>query len=450
MSADPTVAGPVTYENARPLQELVGRLPLEKLLVETDCPFLSPHPFRGQRNEPARVRLVASKIAEIKAIPLEEVARVTTDNAGRFFRLGDQWSGQNAAELATRPRWWKVWATCQWCRRWHGWSQAGRWVLKILSLFDPIRSELAVVEEKLHQATDAEHVRLAEILRYLLDSGGKRIRPAVVILASKFHDHDQARVLPLAAAVEMLHTATLVHDDLLDGSALRRGNPTLNAKLGVGAVVLVGDYLFARAADLAAATESVPVVNLFSKTLMTICRGEIRHAFDEDGWRRTKDAYYRSTYSKTASLFAASAESGALLSGAPRAIVDSMREYGYNLGMAFQIVDDILDFVGDKEEMGKPIGSDLRQGTVTLPLILYLEGHPENALLRAVFEEQEGREEKIQALVDMVRDSPAIESARQEAMRFTMGAKEAIGDLSPNRYRQVMLDLADFLLERRR
>jgi TatD DNase family protein len=96
-----SVAGPVTYENARPLQELVGRLPLEKLLVETDCPFLSPHPFRGQRNEPARVRLVASKIAEIKAIPLEEVARVTTDNAGRFFRLGDQWSGQNAAELAT-------------------------------------------------------------------------------------------------------------------------------------------------------------------------------------------------------------------------------------------------------------------------------------------------------------------------------------------------------------
>jgi geranylgeranyl pyrophosphate synthase len=322
--------------------------------------------------------------------------------------------------------------------------------LKILSLFDPIRSELAIVEEKLHQAAGTEHARLAEILRYLLDSGGKRIRPAVVILASKFHDHDEARVLPLAAAVEMLHTATLVHDDLLDGSALRRGNPTLNAKLGVGAVVLVGDYLFARAADLAATTESVPVVNLFSQTLMTICGGEIRHAFDEDGWRLTRDAYYRSTYSKTASLFAASAESGALLSGAPRAIVDSMREYGCNLGMAFQIVDDILDFVGDEEEMGKPIGSDLRQGTVTLPLILYLEGHPENALVRAVFEEQEEREEKIQALVDMVRDSPAIESARQEAMRFTTGAKEAIRELSPNRYRQVMLDLADFLLERRR
>jgi len=322
--------------------------------------------------------------------------------------------------------------------------------LKILSLFKPIDRELEVVEEKLRQAADAEHAQLGEVLRYLLDSGGKRIRPAVVILASKFHDHDVSRVLPLAAAVEMLHTATLVHDDLLDGSLLRRGNATLNAKLSAGAVILVGDYLFARAADLAAATESVPVVSIFSKTLMTICRGEITHAFDEDGWLRTKEGYYHSTYSKTASLFAASAESGALLSGAGGATVRSLRDYGCNLGMAFQIVDDILDFVGDEAEMGKPIGSDLRQGTVTLPLLLYFEEHPKHDLLRAVFEEPEGREERIQSLVDMVRDSPAIESAREEARGFTMEAKEALRDLHANQYRQVMLDLADYLLERRR
>lgn len=322
--------------------------------------------------------------------------------------------------------------------------------MKILSLFKPIDRELEVVEEKLRQAADAEHAQLAEVLRYLLDSGGKRIRPAVVILASKFHEHDVSKVLPLAAAVEMLHTATLVHDDLLDGSLLRRGNATLNAKLSAGAVILVGDYLFARAADLAAATESVPVVSIFSKTLMTICRGEITHAFDEDGWRRTKEGYFHSTYSKTASLFAASAESGALLSGAGSATVRSLRDYGCNLGMAFQIVDDILDFVGDEDEMGKPIGSDLRQGTVTLPLLLYFDEHPKHDLLSAVFEEREGREERIQSLVDLVRDSPAIESAREEARRFTMEAKEALRDLSANQYRQVMLDLADYLLERRR
>lgn len=323
--------------------------------------------------------------------------------------------------------------------------------MEILSLFNPISRELEVVEEQLRQTAEAEQAPLAEVVQYLLDTGGKRIRPAVVILASKFHEHDSSEAVPLAAAaVEMLHTATLVHDDLLDDSLLRRGNLTLNAKLSAGAVILVGDYLFARAADLAAATESVPVVSVFSKTLMTICRGEIRHAFDEDGWRRTREGYYRSTYSKTASLFAASAESGALLSGAGSATVRSLRDYGCNLGMAFQIVDDILDFVGEEAEMGKPIGSDLRQGTVTLPLLLYVEEHPEHDLLRAVFEEEEGREERIKSLVDMVRNSPAIESAREEARRFTMEAKDALKDISANQYRQVMLDLADYLLERRR
>ncbi len=322
--------------------------------------------------------------------------------------------------------------------------------MKTLPLFEPIRQELEAVEEKLHEAVDVEHVRLREILSYLLDSGGKRIRPALVILASKFHDHDASRVLPLAAAVEMLHTATLVHDDLLDGSLLRRGNVTLNAKLSTGAVILVGDYLFARAADLAAATESVPVVNIFAETLMTICTGELRHAFDEDGWRRTKGDYYLSTYSKTASLFASSAEAGALLSGAPARTVRALRDYGCNLGMAFQIVDDILDFVGDEGEMGKPIGSDLRQGTVTLPLLLYLEEQPELDLLRSIFEEEERREERIRTLVEMVRGSSAMELAREEARRHTVNCKEAIGSLSPNQYRQVMLDLADDLLERRR
>jgi geranylgeranyl pyrophosphate synthase len=322
--------------------------------------------------------------------------------------------------------------------------------LKTLPLFGPILSELEAVEERLHEAVEVEQLQLRETLRYLLDSGGKRIRPALVILASKFYEYDESRVTPLAAAVEMLHTATLVHDDLLDGSSLRRGNETLNTRLNSGAVVLVGDYLFARAADLAAATDSVPVVNIFAKTLMTICQGELRHAFSRDGWRRTKEEYYLSTYSKTASLFAASTEAGAVLSGAPSRVVRSLRAYGRNLGMAFQIVDDILDFIGDEDELGKPIGSDLRQGTATLPLLLFLEERPETDLLRCIFEHGQGREEAIATVVDLVRTSPSIEQAREEARRHTTEAKQALGALSANRYRQVMLDLADYLLERRR
>lgn len=322
--------------------------------------------------------------------------------------------------------------------------------MKTLSLFEPIIPELQAVEKTLHDAVHVEQTQLRETLSYLLDSGGKRIRPAMVILSSKFHEHDETRVTPLAAAVEMLHTATLVHDDLLDGSLLRRGNATLNTRLNAGAVILVGDYLFAQAADLAAATESVPVVNIFAETLMTICQGELRHAFNQDGWRRTKEDYFLSTYSKTASLFAASAEAGALLSGAPTAVVRALREYGLNVGMAFQIVDDILDFVGDEAEMGKPIGSDLRQGTVTLPLLLFLDEYDESALLETIFEYGEGREEAIAALVELVRGSPSIDLAREEARRHTVKGKEALGSLAPNRYRQVLLDLADYLLGRRR
>jgi len=321
-------------------------------------------------------------------------------------------------------------------------------VLKTLSIFEPIREELGLVEKRLRQAVEVEHSFLGRILSYVLDSGGKRVRPALVILASKFHDSDAEKVLALAASVEMLHTATLVHDDLLDGSLLRRGHPTLNTSLRAEVVILVGDYLFARAADLAAATTSVPIFSIFAQTLMTICSGELRQALDESGGRPTKEDYYQSIYSKTASLFAASTEAGGLLSGAPEPTVQALRTYGYNLGMAFQILDDILDLTGDEKELGKPIGSDLRQGTVTLPLLLFLEAHPDVDILSSIFGEPQGRGEKIQTLVDVVRRSGAIASARDEAERFTAESKQAIQNLPANEYRQVMLDLADYLLER--
>ena len=323
--------------------------------------------------------------------------------------------------------------------------------MKTLSIFEPIREELELLEERLREAVGVEYSLLRHILDYLLDSGGKRVRPALVILASKFHGSDVEKVLSLAASVELLHTATLVHDDLLDGSLLRRGNPTLNTSLSTEVVILMGDYLFARAADLAAATESVPIVSIFAQTLMTICSGELTQTLNSRGrWRwRTKEDYYRSIYSKTASLFAASAEAGGILSGAPASTVEGLRAYGHHLGMAFQILDDILDFTGDEKELGKPIGSDLRQGTVTLPLLLFLETHPESDILSSIFDEPRGSEEKIQTLTEMVRNSTAIASAHEEAERFTAESKQAIQDLPANEYRQVMLDLADHLSERR-
>lgn len=317
-------------------------------------------------------------------------------------------------------------------------------------MFELIRQELELVEDRLRGVVATEHSFPAGLLTSLLDSGGKRIRPALVVLASKFHPCAAEDVVSLAASVELLHTATLVHDDLLDGSLLRRGNPTLNAALDTGAVILIGDYLFARAADLAASTKSVPIVTIFAQTLMTICSGELRQAFDDGDRLRSRDNYYQSIHSKTASLFAASAEAGGVLSGAPAAMVDAFRAYGRNLGMAFQILDDILDFAGDEKELGKPIGSDLRQGLITLPLLLFLEMYPEADVRSAIRGGVPGREEKIQNLVGLVRNSAAIASAWDEAERFTVQSKEAAQSLPANAYREVMLNLADHLLDRRR
>jgi geranylgeranyl pyrophosphate synthase len=327
--------------------------------------------------------------------------------------------------------------------------RSGRCMLKILPVFEPIREELELVEERLRQAVATQHSLPRHISSSLLDSGGKRVRPALVILGSKFCSADPEKVLSLAAAVELLHTATLVHDDLLDGSVLRRGNPTLNTSLDAAAVVLVGDFLFARSADLAAATQSVPIVTIFAKTLITICNGEMRQAFEGRGWARTKEDYCRGIYSKTASLFAASSEAGGLLSGADTSIVEALRAYGSNLGMAFQIVDDILDFTGDEKELGKPIGSDLRQGIATLPLLLFLEAHPEAGEIASIRDGAQVTEEETLTLVDLIRGSEAIDSAWEEAVRFTTKAKRAIHELPANGYRQTMLDLAGFLLERR-
>jgi len=319
--------------------------------------------------------------------------------------------------------------------------------LKVIPIFELIREDLERVERKMREVSSIEYQQLRAALDYLLGSGGKRLRPALVVLASKFHPADVDKVTSLAAAVETLHTATLIHDDLIDNALLRRGNPTLNAMWNSAATVLTGDYLFARAAAFAAETQSVRVVSIFAQTLMTICGGELRQIFGDDEQQRAREYYYQRIYSKTASLFAASTETGAILSNAPEPEVQALRDYGYNLGMAFQIVDDVLDFTGDEKELGKPVGSDLRQGVVTLPTIYFLEANPgEELITRAL----RGQDDGVQAVIEMIKESGAIESSMNEAKEFITRGRDALSILPHNEYRQAMLDLADFVIERRK
>ncbi len=315
------------------------------------------------------------------------------------------------------------------------------------SILSPIREELRQVEARMGEALITDEEPLTVILRGLFISGGKRLRPALTILASKFRQSRANKVVALAAAVEMLHTATLVHDDMIDNSLMRRGNPTLNAAWDDGVVVLVGDYLFARSAALAAETVNPRIISLFAKTLMLICSSELREALSIA--KPNREDYYWRISKKTASLFAAATEGGALLSEAVEEEVQALRSYGYNLGMAFQIMDDVLDFTGDEEELGKPIGSDLRQGVITLPVLYFLEENPDWGSVERILRGGEEREEHIHSLVSRIKGSGAIRSSQAEAQGFTEKAKEALSVLPANEYRQVMLELADYLMIRR-
>ncbi len=321
--------------------------------------------------------------------------------------------------------------------------------MSIIGILGVVHEELQHVEQRMREVSKTEYERLAAVVDYLLDSGGKRLRPAMAILASKFYPADHARVISLAAALEMLHTATLVHDDMVDDSPMRRGNPTLNASWNGGATVLAGDYLFAWAAFLCTETKSVRVMSLFAQALMTICSGELKGIFDSDWRHQTREDYYQRIYSKTASLFALAAEGGAILSDAPKREVQAMHAYGRNLGMAFQVVDDVLDFVGDERDLGKPVGHDLRQGILTLPTMYFLDRYPQHRAVSGVLNGHEQDEEKVQEVVATIRDSGAIEAAMTEAKDFALKGQEALRILPHNKYRQAMLDLADYVVGRR-
>jgi len=318
------------------------------------------------------------------------------------------------------------------------------------AILEIVRSDLERVEASLQAIAQVEYPLLAKILSDLFASGGKRLRPALVFFAASFGKYNAEKLTTMATAVEMLHTATLVHDDLIDNAPLRRGHPTINSILSGGIVVLIGDYLFAKAAELASNTENMVIVQIFAQTLAVICDGELRQAFTTRSWQQSEEEYYRKIYAKTASLFAASAEAGAILSEQPPEARQALRRYGHNLGMAFQVVDDILDFVGQESELGKPVGSDLRQGTVTLPAIYYRQMHPDDALLRQIWESDFQDEAALARAIQAIRTSEAIERSYATARTFAAEACAALASFPDNQHRRAMIDLAWYAVERRK
>jgi len=295
---------------------------------------------------------------------------------------------------------------------------------------------------------DDSHPDLRAALEHLLAAGGKRVRPTLGLLVGNMLGADEARLVTLGAAVELLHTATLVHDDLIDGALLRRGIPTLNARWSPPATVLTGDFLFARAAKLAAETDHLPLMKAFSETLAIIVNGELTQMFSSRGLIE-RDNYYKRIYAKTASLFEMTSRAAAMVSPVDEDQVEAMRDFGYQIGMAFQVVDDILDFNGDQAAVGKPVGSDLLNGLVTLPAIYYAEAHPNDPDVLSLPSGGWTHAENMTRLIEHIRQSDAIERSMQEANQFVDRALARLEPLHPGVEREALESLAKYIVDRR-
>ncbi|MEL7567651.1 MAG: polyprenyl synthetase family protein [Dehalobacterium sp.] len=316
-------------------------------------------------------------------------------------------------------------------------------------LFKEIHSDLKVVEKELNKYVEAEEPLLTQASGHLLRAGGKRIRPAFALLAGKFFNYDFDKLLPLTVALEIIHMASLVHDDVVDASLIRRGRPTVKAKWGNRVSMHSGDFLFAQSLLLISQYEDKRISKILSRVSVEMCQGEIQQisaSFDAE--QRLRDYLYR-IKRKTALLISASCQLGAIVTGAPERLVRALNRYGYNLGMAFQITDDILDLVADEKVLGKPVGGDLRQGIITLPVIYALEHSAEKARLKELVKKQEKSEEEVKETISLIKESGAIEYSFNISNKYLEKAKKELNKLPDVKTKKTFAIIANYIGERK-
>jgi octaprenyl-diphosphate synthase len=294
---------------------------------------------------------------------------------------------------------------------------------------EPIRDRLEQVLEELRRIVVADFDMIEEVNDYLLLLPGKLFRPTLVLLSNEVGGSSHSDAVTFGAVVELVHLATLVHDDAVDNSVLRRGQPTVNALWTHQIAIIMGDYLYSRAMTELARIGSLEAIRTLGVAANAMSVGEMRQLTAYDGLDFTEDDYYRLISAKTASLMGAACDMGALVG--QKEFRSHLRRFGDNLGMAFQVADDILDYVGSEDETGKPAGQDLREKKVTLPLLGALKSAPESATeeFRAFFDGSEPSETQIARIVQLVRDLGGVEYAKRQAQRFAEEAEEALAGL---------------------
>lgn len=316
------------------------------------------------------------------------------------------------------------------------------------SAYALIQADMARVEQNLASLVREDSPWISSPMKHVLERGGKRLRPALTLLSAQFYDYDIARLLPAATAVELLHTASLVHDDVVDGASTRRGSSTVHARWDKSTAILLGDYLFANAADFICNTGEVRVIQLFARTLMDMTSSQMEEAYSAFNVSQVREQYYRRIGGKTASLLAMATQCGAILSNSPEEVVVALGEYGYNLGLAFQVVDDILDFTGQEQELGKPTGSDLSQGLLTLPVILLAERYPHESPLQELFQARQAGP-RLHSVVQMVLNSTLIDECYGIVSGFCDRARQCLDKLPEREARPILRDLTDYVVQRR-
>lgn len=322
--------------------------------------------------------------------------------------------------------------------------------MKLANIYTLLRKDLKKIENSLNRAVQAEHPTLRKASTQLLNAGGKRIRPVFVLLSAEFGDSTRPDVETAAVALELIHMATLVHDDVVDNSELRRGKPTVKHLHGNKVAMYTGDYMLARALETITELEDIRVHQLLSKTLIEVVQGEIAQIKDKYNLDQAMWDYFRRIKRKTALLIATSCKLGAITSGASDYEAKKLYEYGYYIGMSFQIIDDILDFTATEETLGKPTGGDLLQGHITLPVFLAMKDASFRADLEHLFENKNEIEEaELYEVIEKLKTTNAIEKSYEVSNKYLEKALESLECLPNNKNKKTLKIIAQVIGKRK-
>src|SRR6185436_9605893 len=315
-------------------------------------------------------------------------------------------------------------------------------------IFEPIREDLDRGEQEFDRRIQSRVALIPEMGKYIQKSGGKRVRPAVLLMAARLGGYSGDRAILNASVVEFIHTATLVHDDIIDGADVRRGRLAVHSRWGNDITVLLGDYLYIKSMAMALTQDSLEIVRLLCDVTLRMIEGELYQLTKTGDVDISEEEHFEIIRRKTAYLFGGCAQIGAVLGGVSKEQEHALREFGFNLGVAFQLVDDLLDYTADESALGKPVGGDLREGKVTLPIIYLRRRADADRLIRGVVAERTVSKEQWREIVRMLREQDAPELAYQKATEYATLAKSSLDVFPPSRERDALKALADFVLSR--